>query len=278
MAEREGDGMSEGKDERTVHERMVAIIDELPAIGKTQRNEQQKFNFRGHDDVLNALTPLLAKHGVVIVPHVLERVTDKRETRSGSVMYEVNLHIQYTFYGASGDSVAGSAWGEGTDMGDKATMKAGTMAFKAILNQAFAINTEEGARHDTDKGAVEETVAQSDKMPRTWVEVNTRGHDQLGDDWPLWIEQVKVWAKSVKVDGKMPPPTLLQRMGAVVADLEETGNDWAFTVGPRPLIQAIFAKHLDGEVLAGPEHRLNGDEPRSVEEAELDQLWEESAK
>lgn len=144
--------------EATIHQRMIAIIDELPAIGKSQYNEQQKFHFRGHDDVLNALTPLLSKHGVTIVPHVLERVTDQRTTRQGAVMYEVNLHIEYTFYGAAGDSITGSAWGEGTDMGDKATMKAGTMAFKAMLNQAFAINTEEGAKHDTDKGTVEETV------------------------------------------------------------------------------------------------------------------------
>jgi len=86
-----------GEDDRTIHQRMIAIIDELPAIGKNQRNEEQKFNFRGHDDVLNALTPLLAKHGVVIVPRVLERVTDRRQTRSGSVMYEGNLHIEYSF-------------------------------------------------------------------------------------------------------------------------------------------------------------------------------------
>lgn len=251
--------MSDERDARTVHERMVAIIDELPAIGKNQRNEQQKFNFRGHDDVLNALTPLLAKHGVVIVPHVLDRVTGRRETRSGSVMYEVNLHVEYTFYGAGGDSIAGSAWGEGTDMGDKATMKAGTMAFKAILNQAFAINTEEGAQHDTDKSSVEETVAQSDKVPRTWAEVNERGQGQLGFDWPVWVGQVKAWSETVKRDGKMPGPTLLQRMAAIVVDLEDENTDWAFCVDTRKRLQAIFAAHLDGEVLAGPEHPLNGD-------------------
>lgn len=150
----------EAPDDRTIHQRMVAIIAELPAIGKTQFNEQQKFHFRGHDDVLNALTPLLAKHGVVIVPNVIDRVTEQRTTQRGSVMFEVNLHIEYSFYGSAGDHIVGSAWGEGTDMGDKATMKAGTMAFKAMLNQAFAINTAEGAEHDTDKSTVEESVRQ----------------------------------------------------------------------------------------------------------------------
>ncbi len=86
-------------DDRTVFQRVLAIIDELPAIGKTQRNEQQKFMFRGHDDVMNALNPLLAKHGVFIVPDVLERVVGERQTSRGATMYEVNLHVRFTFFG-----------------------------------------------------------------------------------------------------------------------------------------------------------------------------------
>lgn len=143
-------------DSRSVHQRMVAVLADLPAIGKDQVNVQQDFNYRGHDDILNALNPLMAKHGVFVVPWVLDRVTDQRRTRSGSVMYEVNLHVRYTFYGANGDSVSASAWGEGTDTGDKSTNKAMTMAFKNVLSQAFAIATEETI--DTDKNAPEETV------------------------------------------------------------------------------------------------------------------------
>ncbi len=157
--------MATPPDVRTVYERMVAIITELPAIGKTQRNAQQGFNFRGHDDVLNALTPLLAKHGVLIVPTVLERVTAQRTTSKGTAMYEVNLHVQFTCHGKAGDSITGSAWGEGTDMGDKSTMKAGTMAFKAFLNQTFAISTAESAVHDADRSTPEETVAAPRQEP-----------------------------------------------------------------------------------------------------------------
>jgi hypothetical protein len=35
-----------------------------------------------------------------------------------------------------------------------------------MLNQAFAINTAEGAEHDTDKGTVEETVRQAAALAR----------------------------------------------------------------------------------------------------------------
>ena len=60
-------------DGATIYQRMLAIIGELPAIGKTEFNEQQKFHFRGHDAVMNALNPLLAKYGVFMVPEVLDR-------------------------------------------------------------------------------------------------------------------------------------------------------------------------------------------------------------
>lgn len=143
----------------TVVECIGRIIEELPAIGKNQRNQSQNFNFRGIDDVQNALTPLLGKYGVFYVPDVLERVPERRTTSGGSTMYEVDLHVRYTFYGPGGDSISGSGWGEGTDMGDKATSKAMTMAMKYVLFQVFAIATAEQSEHDADRTTPEETRA-----------------------------------------------------------------------------------------------------------------------
>lgn len=139
----------------TIHERMVAVLGELPAVPKAQRNVEQKFNFRGIDDVLNALNPLLAKHGVFYIPNVIERIEEKRTTSKGSVMHTVHLHIEYRFYGLAGDYVSASGWGEGTDMGDKATNKATTGAMKYVLFQVFAISTEDTA--DADLHTPEET-------------------------------------------------------------------------------------------------------------------------
>lgn len=144
----------------SIYKRMAAILSELPAIGKGQWNEQQRFHFRGHDDVLNALNPLLAKHDVFVVPEVLDRVTGQRTTARGSIMFEVNLLVGYRFYGPDGDHVFASAWGEGTDVGDKATNKAMTMAFKNVLNQAFAISTSETV--DSDGQTPEESIEKNE--------------------------------------------------------------------------------------------------------------------
>jgi hypothetical protein len=142
-------------EQSTIYERMMAVLAEMPSISKDHRNTSQNFNYRSHDDVMNALNPLLSFYGVFIVPNVLERVTAQRTTRNNSVMYEVNLHVEFTFYGAKGDKVVASAWGEGTDSGDKSTNKAMTMAFKNVIAVAFAISTD--VTVDTDAGAPEET-------------------------------------------------------------------------------------------------------------------------
>lgn len=168
----------------TIYERMVSIIEELPAIGKNQRNQEQNFMFRGYDDVMNALNPLLAKHGVFVVPDVIERVTGERRTARDKTMYEVNLHVRFTFFGAGGDSFVASGWGEGTDMGDKATNKAMTGAFKYVLFQTFAIATAE--QMDADAGSAEETTR--GRVTGDAIRAQTREFDPSRDLLPGAIE------------------------------------------------------------------------------------------
>ena len=153
--EAEAIAMDEFQVNATIHQRLAAILAELPSIGKDARNTQQNFDYRSHDAVLNALNPLMSKYGVFVVPDVIERQVDTRKTSGGSTMYEVNLRVAFAFYGPLGDNIVATAWGEGTDMGDKSTNKATTMAFKNVLAVVFAIAT---AEYDTDAASPEETV------------------------------------------------------------------------------------------------------------------------
>lgn len=43
---------------------------EVGAIAKKDKNQAQGFNFRGIDSVVNAVSPALQKHGVIVVPSV----------------------------------------------------------------------------------------------------------------------------------------------------------------------------------------------------------------
>lgn len=123
----------------TVHRAIGNIIHELEGIGKNQRNKDQGYAFRGVDDVLKALHPLLGKHGVFIVPNVIAREVEERQAKSGAVGRCTYLHVEFTVYGPAGDSLTLSTWGEGLDYGDKSTNKALTSAFKYALFELFAI-------------------------------------------------------------------------------------------------------------------------------------------
>src|SRR5687768_2930833 len=118
---------------------MGKVLAELPAIGKNSQAPANMggYSFRGIEDILAALKPALAKHGVVCLPSVLERIESTRTIGQNRVMYVVDLHVEWRFLGPAGDSLPADAWGQGTDMGDKATQKAMTSAFKSMLMQTF---------------------------------------------------------------------------------------------------------------------------------------------
>lgn len=146
-----------------IFESMRRVLEDLPALGKDQRNKEQGFDFRGIESILNALHPLLAKHGVIFVPDVLERLESVRETSTKKSMYVVNLHVRYTFFGPDGSWIQASGWGEGTDMGDKATNKAMTGAMKYVLSQVFAIAS--AGNEDSDASSPEESRPKAAEKP-----------------------------------------------------------------------------------------------------------------
>lgn len=125
---------------------------DLEAIGKNKRVTEgpARFNFRGVDDVMNALHGPLAKHGLICVPQAQERIPETRQTRNGGVMNVLHLRVRFTFYAADGSSFYCETWGEGQDSGDKATGKAHSMAYKSALLQAFHIPTDDTPDADAD--------------------------------------------------------------------------------------------------------------------------------
>ena len=112
-------------------------------ITKNRKNQQQGYNFRGIDDVFNALSPLLAKHGLCILPRILTRHCDERQSKNGGVMSYVTVEAEFDFVCASdGSKHVVRTFGEAMDSADKATNKAMSAAYKYAAFQAFAIPTE----------------------------------------------------------------------------------------------------------------------------------------
>ena len=112
-------------------------------ITKDRKNQQQGYSFRGIDDVYNALAPLLAKHGLCILPRILTRQCVERETAKGGTLFNVTVEAEFDFVCAEdGSKHIVRTFGEAMDSADKATNKAMSAAYKYAAFQAFAIPTE----------------------------------------------------------------------------------------------------------------------------------------
>lgn len=130
-------------DKPSVYEALAAVMSDVSAVAKKDRNDAQRFNFRGIDAVVNAVGPALRKHGVTVSPKVDMYEYGTVTTAGGKPMGHVRVLVTYTFHGPSGDSLPAQAAGEAFDAGDKATPKAMSVAFRTALLQALALPTDE---------------------------------------------------------------------------------------------------------------------------------------
>lgn len=122
---------------------ITAAMADIGSISKSKQNKQQGFQYRGIDDVMNALYPILSKHGLFIAPEVLEHTREERQTKSGGNLIYSILKIRYTMYAGDGSSVSATVIGEGMDSADKSSNKAMSVAMKYAMFQLFCIPTEE---------------------------------------------------------------------------------------------------------------------------------------
>ena len=126
-----------------IYQAIIGVMADIGAIGKDKKNAQQGFKYRGVDDVMNALQPVMVQHGLFVVPEIIDQKREERQTnRGGNLIYSV-CTVRYTFYAKDGSSVQCVVVGEGMDSGDKATNNAMSIAFKYACFQVFCIPTEE---------------------------------------------------------------------------------------------------------------------------------------
>lgn len=131
------------------------IMQEIGAIGKNSRNTMQGFNFRGIDDVMNVLHPLLTKAHVVIVPTVIDVTREERQNARGTTLIYSVARVRYTFMSTvDGSTIETEVIGEGMDSGDKSINKAMSIAMKYACFQIFCIPTEEMVDPDAESHQV----------------------------------------------------------------------------------------------------------------------------
>lgn len=146
-----------------VYKAIAAVQGELAKVGiaKANRNSQQGYNFRGIDDVYAALSPLLAKHGLCVIPRVIDRTMLEKTTSKGNPLFYVTVHAEFDFVSSEdGSKHTAATYGEAMDSGDKATNKAMSAAYKYAAFMTFAIPTEGDNDADATTHDVAATITQ----------------------------------------------------------------------------------------------------------------------
>ena len=149
---------------KKVHAAIVAVADGLrkQGIGKDKKcTGGAQFRYRGIDDVYAALAPLLVANNLHIRPVSIVKEDD---TMAGK-MRLVRIYVTYEVTSAEdGSSITCVTLGEGCDTSDKASGKAMSYAYKALMFQLFCIPVEGQEDSDSIVHTIEQPFVPESKL------------------------------------------------------------------------------------------------------------------
>lgn len=198
-----------------IYKSMAKILQEVNFIGKSKTADMGKggtYNFRGIDDMYNALHKSFADNKVFIIPEVLETTIETQEREkewnkviTKSLQYSVIVKVKFTCFSEDGSSVSGIGIGHALDTGDKGTNKAQSSALKYFLMQTFLIpttedkdvensNLETGKTKSQTKNSNQKPPEEPPKPDKTAEEAMAEGIiHKLKNNFTIDLEKAKIY-------------------------------------------------------------------------------------
>lgn len=153
-------------------------------ISKDRNNQSQGYKFRGIDDVYNALSPLLAKHGLCVLPRMLSRSVEQITNNKGTLLFYVTVEAEFDLVASEDNSKHTiKTYGEAMDSGDKATNKAMSAAYKYACLQTFAIPTEgdnDADAHTHEVKAQPKIASRTGELVKSQPKWTPEQHKEIG--------------------------------------------------------------------------------------------------
>lgn len=204
---------------KTVYQLIAEVSGELSqeGISKDRKNQTQGYSFRGIDDVYNALSPIMAKHGLVILPRILSRDLTERVSGKGTIIFSVTVEAEFDFVSShDGSKHTVRTFGEAMDSADKATNKAMSAAYKYAAFQTFCIPTE----GDNDADATSHNVV---TKPKPEQKTNK---DPFPED--EWLKKSPKWRESIESGDKTAQALIdyLLTIGTISEERKDLIKSW----------------------------------------------------
>ena len=231
-----------------IYTALAAVMADCTSVAKRDRNEHQRFLFRGIDAVVNAVGPILRKHGVIVVPVVRDVHYDVVQTTTGKPATACRILADYVFSAPDGSNITATVAGEAWDSGDKAAPKAMSIAFRTALLQALALPTDdpEPDAQTYERDAPRHRAAPAEQPGPTPVRTMSRKPAEDRAPVPVTREQVtKIMAQmgDLGITGR---DERLARVIAIIGREIESSNDLTKAEASQVIGQ------LDLELIGGP--------------------------
>lgn len=197
-----------------VHEALCrAIADCGEGLSKDRQAQGGAYKFRGIDQVLNFLNPIMARHKLALVPsNITDEQVVERQTKAGGAMYFARAKVEFRLYHESGEGLTVMVWSEAMDTSDKALNKVMSIAWKYAAIQTFCIPIEDVA---------DENPHSADMAPQRGAEPQRAPEPQPPPPPPQFLlEQFMFGELSGALVTEAAPGTIERYMGAIDAHVK----------------------------------------------------------
>lgn len=170
-----------------IYEKVLKIRDEVGTLNKdiniSKDDKGRSYSAISESAIIEALKPLLTKHGVIIFPTycISQTSIGKEEDEKGtfkSHYAKVDIQVRIQNIEDNIDYIMVASCGEGFDSGDKAIGKAFTYAYKYALLKTFCLTFSD----DTD--------AWASKKQYTTYKTSTQKYDLASEKQLAWIKSL----------------------------------------------------------------------------------------
>lgn len=139
-----------------INDLLPKLMEEIGPIAKEGFNDQQKYSFRGVEQVLGRLQPILVRNNCslscIVTDHVTSHFEGKDKFDKPRTTFHASLTLSVTITAPDGSKATNAAAGEGVDFGgDKATSKAMSTAFKYAMFFGLCIPVDSKSIDDGDR-------------------------------------------------------------------------------------------------------------------------------
>lgn len=208
-----------------VAQALAAVIADLPGISKADKSPEG-YAYRGVEAITKQLQPLLARHGVVIVPRsTVTQVVPSPAMKDG--WQDVYAQVDWLIMGPDGSTIEARTNGIGRDRSDKGANKAQTQAYKYLLLHLLCIAD---SADDTDGQTYE--------------------HDRIAQHPLLHPDAVARFEEACKRDGVDVAAATRTATAGRTTDPSECFADE--TAAMRDALKALAAESVEGEGPVAP--------------------------